>query len=320
VSSPAPPALPQRIDVHHHFAPPAWLEAVQGRPLLQAANSSWSARKSLDDMERGEVAAAVLSITNPGLWFGEGAASAQLARACNEHAAKLVSEYPGRFGFFAAVPLPDVDAALAEIEYACGALRADGIGLFTSYGDIWLGHPRFVPVLAELERRAALVHVHPTAADCCRELGYAPGLSPAAIEYGTDTTRAIAGLCFSGDARRFPSIRWIWSHAGGTLPFLAGRLENAASAFRAQLPDGLAAELRRFHYDVAGAANAGALASLLQLVKADRILFGTDFPPGGTAAGVAQALREVDLFGAAELRAVERDNALRLLPRLKARQ
>ena len=214
------------------------------------------------------------------------------------------------------MPLPDVDATLKEIEYACDTLKADGIGLFTSYGDVWLGTPAFRPVMEELNRRKAVVTVHPTAAECCRNLPYAPGVNPGSIEYGTDTTRAIMGVAFSGDAVRYPDIHFIWSHAGGTVPFLAGRIEGAAARAKDALPNGFVAELKRFHYDVAGAANRGALISLLQLVAPTQIVFGTDFPPGGTSAGVAKALADTKLFSEADLRAIDRDNAVRLLPRL----
>ena len=169
--------------------------------------------------------------------------------------------------------------------------------------------------MEELNRRRAIVTVHPTAADCCRNLVYAPGVAPGSIEYGTDTTRAITGVAFSGDAVRFPDIRWIWSHAGGTVPFLAGRIERAAAAAKDALPNGFSSELRKFHYDVAGAANRGALSSLLQLVSPTQIVFGTDFPPGGTAAAVAKSLADTGLFSASDLRAIDRDNAVRLLPR-----
>src|SRR5438445_11167252 len=138
------------------------------------------------------------------------------------------------------------------------------------------------------------------------------------MEYGTDTTRAITGVCFSGDAARFPNIRWIWSHAGGSMPFLAGRIDGASGNFKAQMPNGLMAELRKFYYDLAGAANAGAVASLQKLVKADKILFGTDFPPGGTSQAVARALRELKMFSESDLRTIERENAVKLLPRLKS--
>lgn len=309
------PRSPRRIDVHHHFAPPAWVAEARGRPLLQPANTRWTPEQSIEDMDRGGVAAAIVSITNPGIWFGDAVQTRRLARACNEYAARLVQDHPTRFGYFATVPLPDIDAALEEVAYACDTLKADGIGLLTSYGDTWLGHAMFRPVMEELNRRKALVTVHPTAANCCRNLEYAPGVGPGSLEYGTDTTRAIMGVAFSGDARRFPEIRFIWSHAGGTVPFLAGRIEGAAKSATEALPQGFARELKRFYYDVAGAVNRGALASLLQLVAPTQILFGTDFPPGATSASVATALAGTGLFSPDDLRAIDRENAIRLLPR-----
>src|SRR5262245_46214138 len=309
---------PYRIDIHHHFGPPVWVAEVKGRPLLQTANTTWTAQKSIEDLDKGGAAAAVISVTNPGLWFGDKAVTSRLARACNEYAAKLVQEHPTRFGFFAAMPLPDVDATLKEIAYAYDTLKADGVGLFTSYGDTWLGNAAYRPVMEELNRRNAVVHVHPTAANCCRDLTYAPGVAPGSMEYGTDTTRAIIGVCFNGDAARFPNIRWIWSHAGGTMPFLAGRVSGAERTFKEQMPNGLMAELKKFYYDVAGAANAGALVSLQKLVPVDKIMFGTDFPPGGTNLEVVQALRQLKMFNESELRTIERDNALKLIPRLKS--
>jgi 6-methylsalicylate decarboxylase len=309
---------PRRIDMHHHFAPPAWIADVKGRPLLQPANTRWTPEQSIDDMDRGGVAAAVVSITNPGIWFGDASQTRRLARACNEYGATLVRKHPTRFGFFATMPLPDVDATLAEIEYAYDTLAADGVGLLTSYGDTWLGHQAYRPVMEELNRRKAVVAVHPTAANCCRNLDYAPGVGPGSIEYGTDTTRAIMGVAFSGDAARFPAIRFIWSHAGGTVPFLAGRIEGASSGAKAALPNGFISELKKFYYDLAGAANRGAIASLLQLVATTQIVFGTDFPPGGTSAAVAKTLAELGMFGESDLRAIDRDNALRLVPRFKA--
>jgi len=306
---------PNRIDIHHHFAPPAWLAEVKGRPLLQAANTTWTVAKSLDDMDRGGVAAAVVSITNPGLWFGDQAVTTRLARACNEYGAKLVQDHPTRFGFFAAMPLPGIDATLKEIEYSYETLKADGIGLITSYGDIWLGNPAFRPVMEELNRRSAVVHIHPTAANCCQKLDY--GAAPGTIEYGTDTTRAMIGVTFSGDAARFPNIRFIWSHAGGSAPFLAGRIDGGSRNAKDRMPNGFIAEAKKFFYDTAGAANSGAIASLLQLVTSSQILFGTDFPPGGSSQEVARQLTELGMFNEGAVRAIDRDNAVKLLPRLR---
>lgn len=308
------------IDVHHHFAPPAWVAEVKGRPLLQVANTRWTPAQSIEDMDRGGVAAAVVSVTNPGLWFGDVAVTRRVARACNDYGARLVQDHPGRFGLFAAMPMPDVDGTLAEIAHAYDTLKADGVGLFTSYDDRWLGNPAFRPVMEELNRRRAVVHVHPTAANCCRNLDYAPGVAPGSLEYGTDTTRAIMGVTFSGDAVRYPDIRFIWSHAGGSMPFLAGRINGASANAKDRLPDGFLPETRKFFYDLAGAANAGAVASLLKLVTPAQVLFGTDFPPGGSSRVVRDAIAALGMFGPAEVSAVERENALALLPRLRARR
>ncbi|NDJ14753.1 MAG: amidohydrolase [Acidobacteriia bacterium] len=306
----------KRIDIHHHFGPPSWVAAMKGNAMLQPSNTTWTAEKSLEDLDRGNAAAAVLSITNPGLYLGDKPQANRLARECNEYGTRVVHAHPTRFGLFAALPLPDVDASLKEIAYAFDQLHADGIGLMTSYGDTWLGNPAYRPVMEELNRRNAVVQVHPTAAECCRTLNYAPGVGPGSLEYGTDTTRAIMGLCFSGDAVRFPNIRWLWSHGGGTLPFLAGRIAGAAANRREELPNGLVPELKRFYYDLAGATNIGVISALKQLVGPDHILFGTDFPPGGRILETAQTLHGLNAFTEPELQLIERDNAIRLLPRL----
>ena len=309
-------AKAQRIDIHHHFAPPAWVTAVKGRPLLQPANTTWTPEQSIEDLDRAGSAAAVISITNPGLWFGDNQATSRIARACNEYGASLVQRYPTRFGLFAAMPLPDIDATLKEIAYAYDVLKVDGVGLFTSYGDTWLGNAAFRPVMDELNRRKAVVHVHPTAANCCRNLDY--GTAPGSIEYGTDTTRALIGVTFNGESTRCPDITFIWSHGGGSAPFLAGRIDGGSRNAKDRMPAGFMAEAKKFFYDTAGATNRGAMASLLELVGTSQVLFGTDFPPGGTNLALAKALAELGFFKENDLRAIERDNAVRLLPRLKS--
>jgi predicted TIM-barrel fold metal-dependent hydrolase len=304
-----------RIDVHHHYGPPTWVEAMKGNKLLQVANTTWTAEKSLEDMDRGGASAAVISITNPGIYLGDKPQAVRLARECNEFGAKVVQGHPTRFGLFAAMPLPDVDATLKEIAYAYDQIHADGVCFMTSFGDTWLGNAAYRPVFEELNRRNAVVFVHPTAADCCRSLNY--GVAPGSMEYGTDTTRAITDVCFSGYAAHFANIRWIWSHGGGSMPFLAGRISGASAAHKEQMPNGMMAELKKMYYDLAGAANPGVVASLRQLVTPDKILFGTDFPPGGHILEQAQAIRELKMFNDAELKLVERENAVKLIPRLK---
>jgi predicted TIM-barrel fold metal-dependent hydrolase len=305
-----------RIDVHHHFNTPRWVAAVATRERLNPRARDWTAAQSIEEMDRNGVATSMLSITNPGLWFGNAEATRSLARDCNEHLAGHVRDHPARFGSFAAMPLPDVDATLREIAYAFDQLKCDGVGLFTSYGDKWLGDPAFNPVYEELNRRKALVFVHPTAPDCCGNL--VPDVPASLIEYGTDTSRAIASLLFTGTAARFPDIRFIFSHAGGTAPYLVvrfQRLEQNMKEREKRLPKGLMHELQKFHYDVALSTGPAPLGALLKLVPVGQVLFGTDFPSGGIMADGVKGLAEYGL-SPGELRAIERDNALRLLPRL----
>jgi predicted TIM-barrel fold metal-dependent hydrolase len=309
----------RRIDVHHHVSPPAWIEVARSRGLDGLA-AVWTVEKTLADMDRAGIATSVLSVTSPGVVFADldRAAGRRLARDCNEWQAQLVRSHPGRFGFFATLPMNDAEGALAEIAHAMDVLKADGIGLMTSYGDKWLGDPVYFPIMEELNRRKVVVYTHPTAANCCGKLQ--ANIQPVMIEFGTDTTRTIASILFNGNARRFRDIRWIFSHAGGTMPFLYERfvrnpilVPSAAPLF----PQGVLPELQRFHYDTAQASNGPALAALTKMVPTSQILFGTDFPYRTSYDHVKQ-IRDVNMFDAATLAVIERQNALRLMPRLPA--
>lgn len=213
------------------------------------------------------------------------------------------------------LPMQDTDGALAELSYALDVLQADGIGLLTSYGDKWLGHPSFAPVMDELNRRKAVLYTHPTAANCCGNLQ--PRIPPTVIEFGTDTTRTIADILFSGTAARCPDLRFIFSHAGGTLPFLTERFVKVPEldpSLVPRVPRGVLAELQRFHYDTAWSAHPMALSSLMQLVGSSQVLLGSDYPYR-TGADNVRGLQAYG-FSRGDLRAIERDNALRLLPGL----
>src|ERR1700724_3935146 len=207
-----------RIDVHHHYVPP-----VQGEAMAKHGGQApkWSLQSSLADMEKAGVTTAVLSLPPPGGWFGDVEEGRSLARACNEYGAQLRKDNPGRFGLFAAIPLPDTEGSLREIAYALDVLKGDGIGLYTSYDDKWPGDQAFVPVFEELNRRRAVVFIHPTAPSCCSHL--MPGIAASTIEFLFDTSRAILSLLVSGTFSRFPDIRFIFCHAGGTMPVLAAR-------------------------------------------------------------------------------------------------
>jgi predicted TIM-barrel fold metal-dependent hydrolase len=304
-------AKPHRIDVHHHIAPPKFVDEMKA--LLQPPTLAWSVERTLEDMDNAGVATAITSITTPGVWIGDNAQGRRVARECNDYAAKLVSDYPGRFGMFTALPLPDIEASLREIEHGLYVLKADGICLFTSYRDKWLGDPAFDPVMEELNRRKAVVFTHPEAPLCCR--GLIPGINEAVIEYGTDTTRAIARILFTGTAIRYPAIRWIFSHGGGTTPFLSERLVRAGRLKHNEphVPNGVMAELQKFYYDVAQIAHPMALAALTRMVPISQLLWGTDFP-FRFGWEYVKGLAEFG-FSESELRRIERDNALTLLPK-----
>jgi predicted TIM-barrel fold metal-dependent hydrolase len=307
---------PHRIDVHHHHTPPPYVAAVTAKNVPGPVRD-WTPEKSLADMDRAGVATALTSITTPALRFLDEAGAAKLARECNEYSAKLAGDSRGRFGMFAVMPMPHVEATLREIAYALDALKADGIGLLTSYGDKWLGDPAFAPVMDELNRRRAVVYTHPTTANCCGNL--IPDVPESIIEWGTDTTRTIASLVFSGTAARCRDLKLIFSHGGGTMPFLTERfvrLPLINKSLAPRVPNGVEHELRRFYYDTAQAAHQFALASLLKLVPVSQVVFGTDFPYR-TAADHVKGLTEYG-FSASDLQAIDRGNALRLLPRLGA--
>jgi len=306
-----------RIDVHHHFIPQFHVDAMTA-PGRRATGPppKWSPTLSLEEMDKSGIATAILSIAQPGVWYGDNVEEARgLARQLNEYGAKLVRDYRGRFGLFAVIAPPDVQGSLKEIEYAFDTLKADGIGLLTSYQSKYLGDPSFAPVYEELNRRKAVIYVHPTTPDCCR--GLIPGIPPSSIEYATDSTRTIANLVFSGTAMKFPDIRWIFSHSGGTLPFLTGRFIRLANERKpANLPDGPLPEFGKFYYELAQGNTPGQIAALLKMVSISQVLYGTDYP-FRDGAEVNRGIAEWG-FTAADQRAIERGNALRLLPGLKA--
>lgn len=282
---------------------------------IGGAPPQWTPQLSLADMDRAGVATAVLSIVQPGVWFGDVEEARKLARACNEYGAGVVSDYRGRFGLFAAIPLPDTEGSLREIAYALDVLKADGIGLFTSYGDKYLGDPAFVPVFEELNRRQAVVYTHPTAPACCATM--IKGVSVGTIEFATDTTRTIASLIFGdgGTAFRCPDIRFIWSHSGGTLPFLIGRFVRQQIVKKdPRMPDGPLPIVRKYFYEIAQGNLPGQLAALLKLVPVSQLMFGSDYPyREGVEA--AEGLAAYD-FNDADRASIDRQTALRLIPRL----
>ncbi len=310
------PRRPHRIDVHHHLMYPGYLDEAGGRRA--GSTFKWSPEMSLEDMDKSGIAVSVLSLIQPSAVTADVEKGRKIARLSNEYGAQLARDHKGRFASFATLPLLDTEGTLKEIGYALDTLKAEGIGLMTSYLDKYLGDASFAPIWEELNRRKAVIYTHPLSPECCRNIK--SEVPPAVVEYATDTTRTIASLVFSGTASRYPDIRWIFSHSGGTMPFLLSRFTrheiDMKEKANERVPKGVMYELKRFHYDTAQGNHAGALAALMKIVTPSQVLYGTDFPfrDGAEETGGLSAFR----FEAKDLRAIERDNALKLLPTLKA--
>jgi predicted TIM-barrel fold metal-dependent hydrolase len=312
---------PQRIDVHHHFLPPDLMAELKrtgakwtgGPPVPE-----WSPAIAREMMERHGIAAAVAS-TVPGVYWGDTATAARLARHANEFAARIVHDDPAHFGYFAAVPLPDTAAALREVEYALDVLKLDGVQLYSSYGNQYPGDPQFDELFQELERRKAIVHLHPSTVvpgAIVPKLSIPWGL----VEFVLDTTRAVANLIASGTLERYPSVRYIISHAGGTVPYIALRLAFGTMElpdFGTNAPKGALHYLKKLYYDTALSTSEQVFAALKEFVPMEQVLFGSDWPMVNER---VVKIETVGLEGSKVLddatrRAIDRSNSLALFPR-----
>jgi predicted TIM-barrel fold metal-dependent hydrolase len=274
-------------------------------------------------MDRQGIATAILSMVIPPTLFAAAdnpAAARQLARSANEAAADAIRTHPDRFGAFASLPLPDVDSVLTEIDYALGTLGLDGAVLLTNTNGVYLGDTRLDPVFDELDRRRAVVFVHPNAPACGEHL---LGCPISLIEVVFDTTRAVTYLVLSGTLERCPNLRLIVPHAGGTLPFLVDRIGLLATRFvpgaLERAPAGVKAYLQRLYYELAISTNPHAVAAVLQLVDPSQLLFGSDWPALAEAdvRNLIQTLLDNPLLQPSDLARIERQNALELFPRVQ---
>ena len=271
------------IDVHAHFLPDQYREALATAGIDQPDGfprvPMWSAEEHVAMMDRLGIDACLLSVSSPGVQFGDGVTASDavsLARHVNDVAAATIAQHPGRFGAFASLPMADESESLAEIERALDGLGLDGVNVLTNVNGVYLGDASLELIMVELNRRHAVVFIHPTSPACweCTSLGYPRPM----IEFPFDTTRAVTNLLLSGALARHPDIRWIVPHAGGTLPFLAPRIAGISVLFGADDPAAVVAQLRRLHYDLAGSASAPVVAALLNFVDRSQVLYGSDWP------------------------------------------
>ena len=312
--------MTRTIDVHHHILPDFfWKETNDAHnPVGGIAPPPWDAGLMLSFMDEAGIDVAVTSISTPGVHVGDDARAKSLARRCNELSAKLVQAHPNRLGGFAALPLPDVDGALDELAYALDELKLEGVVLFSNANGVYLGDARFEPVFAELERRGAVAFVHPTASP--DPSAHHLGLPDSLIDFTADTTRAVAQMHYSNRFARTPNVKYIFSHGGGTAPYLAGRwaIVDEMNVIPGGEERGPVAEtLRRLYWDTALSYRDPILRMLRDVVGLDQVLFGSDFPylRRDLAVNCVQRLEQtVELTADERTRVMSRD-ALKLFPR-----
>jgi len=270
-----------RIDVHHHLLPDFYIEAQRSVGITGSAYRGfpdWTPENSLALMDSLNIETAILSYTSPGFWFGDQRQTDALVIEANDYLAGLAADHGGRFGGFAAMPVPDIDSTLTEIARALDELKLDGVCLLTSVDERYIGHPDFEPIYEELNRRAAIVFIHPCYPPGTEAKGW--DIPRMLIDYPFETTRVATNLIMKGVMTRYPDIRFILSHAGGTLPFLAHRLSifDTRTPFAENYPEGALALLKRFWFDTALSADNVPLTGLTEIADPAKILFGTDYP------------------------------------------
>lgn len=310
------------IDVHHHILPDFFFRETNDAhdPVGGIAPPRWDTDLMLSFMDDAGIDVAITSISTPGVHVGDDARARSLARRCNELSAELIQAQPTRLGGFAALPLPDVDGALEELTYALDTLKLDGVVVFSNSNGVYLGDPRFEPVFAELERRGAVVFVHPTASP--DPSAHHLGLPDSLIDFTADTTRAVAQMHYSNRFARTPSIKYIFSHAGGTAPYLAARrgIVDEMNVIPGGEERGTVADtLRRLYWDTALSYRDPILRMLRDVIGLDQVLFGSDFPYIRRDLGV-NCVRELDEtaeFTADERARVMSGSAIKLFPRFR---
>lgn len=311
-----------RIDVHHHIIPPVFRQVMLDKGITKVAGAPlpvWTPEQSLNIMNQIGTQTSILSLSAPGVYFGHPQEACDLSRQCNEYAAQIRETYQNRFGFFAVLPMPLTAESCQEAIYALEVLKADGIVLLGSTNGIFLGDSRFEELMFELNKRKAIVFIHPNLHETSEQLGLnTPGFI---LEFLPDTTRAAVNLITSGVMERYSDIQFILAHAGGFLPYIAWRvsLGNLIPEMNKNAPQGIMTYIKRFYFDTALSPSPYAMSALKELVGTERILFGSDFPfaPAPVSHMQAQSLQQLPIFDDADQYSIQRGNALGLFPKYK---
>ena len=307
-----------RIDTHHHIIPPGYRKALRKAGIDEAGGRvlpDWSPEATLQTMAELDIATAIVSVSTPGTTFLPDAADAAvLARDLNDYSASLVASRPDRFGFFATIPMPDVDASVTEIIRVLDDLKADGVVLLANNAGVYLGEEGQHDLFAALDERSAVVFIHP--ADLPGPT--VPGVAPFAADFLLDTTRAAYLLVRNGIRRKYPNVKFILSHAGGFVPYASHRMAVAIMAETGRSPADILDDFSSFYFDTALSSSAAALPTLLAFAKPGHITFGSDWPFAPVAAGklFAAGLETYPGLDAGTRDAINRTNTLALFPRL----
>ncbi len=315
-----------RIDVHTHFIPAFYRQALVDAGLSKPDGirgiPDWDEAAMLKLMDQLGVATAILSISSPGVHFGDDAKARALSRRVNEEARRLVDAYPGRFGFFASMPLPDVQGALDEAIYALDTLHADGVVFESNQHGMYLGDPKLDALYAELNRRNAVIFIHPTSPACDCSSRLRASYPQPMLEFIFDTTRSVSDMVLSGVLNLYPNLRVIVPHAGAALPMLTERIELLLPLLgTAGNPVSMRAAMRSLHFDLAGAPVPEMLGALLQVADPAHIHYGSDYPftPPDTCEALLRKIETTSLLDQGMRRRVLRDNSRALFPHLASR-
>jgi predicted TIM-barrel fold metal-dependent hydrolase len=303
----------RRIDTHQHVVPPFYAKWLDSRGINAGGLPipGWSAEGALDLMDSNGIEMGILSVSTPGVHLGNDAEARVKAKEVNDFCAEVVDKHPGRFGFFATLTLPDVDGAIEQAEYALTKLKADGVILLANVRGTYVGAPEWDPLMEVLNRHKATVFIHPS------ELPAEPveGIPPYAADFLLDTTRAALNIAKRGCLERYSDLKIILSHGGGFVPYAAERMARVCSE------DGSTASgirrLRQFYFDTALSSSPYALPALLAFAKPENITFGSDWPYANKdRSSYFTGLLDTFGFSDAQRVAVNRNNALRLFPRM----